>query len=564
MAVQEYKLKGLTSLSLSEGDKQEVEVEGIEDGKVLLLNAAGTVQAVGSKCTHYGAPLMKGVLSKSGRLTCPWHGGEYLLFLLDVTCKLMILQACFNAKTGDVEDAPALDSLPIFKTIERDGAVYITGEESAIKSSKRKPNFKCNVAGDAQEEKVVVVGGGSGAMGVIEGLREKGYGGPLTVVSKEGYLPIDRPKLSKALLTDTDKLAWRDKAWFEHGAVEWVDGEVNDVDFSERFVLTKEGEKYAYTKLILATGGEPKLLPLQGFKVLGNIFTLRNAHDTKKITAAIGEKGKKIVIVGSSFIGMEVAVATAADNDVTVVGMEKVALERILGEQVGAGIQKIVEGKGVKFYMGASVDKAEPSNSDPSNVGAVHLKDGTKLDADLVILGVGVSPATEFLKNNKILRLEQDGSIKTDETFSVVGLKDVYAIGDISTFPYHGPGGEGKDTRIEHWNVAQNAGRGVADHIVNPSYTGDQFIPVFWSALGSQMRYCGNTVMGWDDVIIDGNPAEAKFVAYYTKGDTVVAMASMGRDPLMVQSATLMRTKKMPNKAQIQQNPDVMAVGVPA
>merc|ERR1712000_42389 len=478
MAAQEYKLKGVTSLSLNEGDKQEVEVEGVEGGKVLLVNAAGTIQAVGSKCTHYGAPLMKGVMSKAGRLTCPWHG------------------ACFNAKTGDVEDAPALDSLPVFKTIERDGAVYITGEESAIKSSKRKPNFKCNAAGGAQEEKVVVVGGGSGALGVMEALRKKGYGGPLTVVSKEGYLPIDRPKLSKALMSDTDKLAWRDKSWFELGSVEWVDAEVEDVDFSERCVVTKDKKKFAYTKLVLATGGEPKLLPLQGFKVLDNIFTLRNAHDTKKITDAIGEKGKKI------------------------------------------------EGKGVKFYMGASVDKAEPSNDDPSKVGSVHLKDGTKLDADLVILGVGVSPATEFLKNNKILRLEQDGSIKTDENFSVVGLKDVYAIGDISTYPYHGPGGDGKPTRIEHWNVAQNAGRAVADNIVNPSYTGEQFIPVFWSALGSQMRYCGNTIMGWDDVIVDGNPAEAKFVAYYTKGDTVVAMASMGRDPLMVQSATLMRTKK--------------------
>merc|ERR1712000_693250 len=307
MAAQEYELKGVTSLSLNEGDKQEVEVEGVEGGKVLLVNAAGTIQAVGSKCTHYGAPLMKGVMSKAGRLTCPWHG------------------ACFNAKTGDVEDAPALDSLPVFKTIERDGAVYITGEESAIKSSKRKPNFKCNAAGGAQEEKVVVVGGGSGALGVMEALREKGYGGPLTVV-------------------------------------------------------TKDKKKFAYTKLVLATGGEPKLLPLQGFKVLDNIFTLRNAHDTKKITDAIGEKGKKIVVVGSSFIGMEVAAAMAADNDVTVIGMEKVPLERVLGEQVGAGIQKIIEGKGVKFYMGASVDKAEPSNDDPSKVGSVHLKDGTKLD----------------------------------------------------------------------------------------------------------------------------------------------------------------------------------------
>lgn len=411
---------------------------------------------------------------------------------------------------------------------------------------------------------MVVVGGGSGAIGVAEALREKGYGGPLTVISNEGYMPIDRPKLSKALLTDPAKLALRSKDWFEAGDIDWRDGEVSDVDFSGRSVTTAGGEKITYTKLVLATGGTPRRLPLQGFGVLDNIFTLRSVHDTKKIIDAVGDKGKKIVVIGSSFIGMEVAMALSNGNSVTVVGAEKVPLERVLGEEVGGGIQKFVAGKGVEFKLDVGVDKAEPLASDQSKVGAVFLQDGTRLEADLVVLGVGVVPATEFLRDNKVLRLEQDGSIKTDENFSVVGLKDVYAIGDISTFPYHGPGGEGKFTRIEHWNVAQNAGRVVASHIVNPSFAGPQFIPVFWSALGAQLRYCGNTIGGWDDVVVDGNPAEASFVAYYTKGETVVAVASMGRDPLMVQSAALMRTGDMPFKSHLLSNPDVMEVGVPA
>ncbi|CAI6099661.1 unnamed protein product [Clonostachys chloroleuca] len=547
MAAKEYKLKGVTSLALSLGDKQEVEVEGVENGKVVLLNAAGKVQAVGAKCTHYGAPLAKGVLTKSGYLRCPWHG------------------ACFNAKTGDVEDAPALDALPVFDVAERDGAVYITGEESAIKSSRRSPNFKCSAApGSAQEDPIVVVGGGSGALGAVEGLREKGYKGALTVISNEGYLPIDRPKLSKALISDTSKIAWRDKAWFEAGGVQWVEGEVTAVNFSDRHVETKSGGKIAYSKLILATGGTPRKLPLEGFKTLSNIFTLRNAHDVKKIVDTIGSKGKNIVIVGSSFIGMEVAVATAADNSVSVIGMESVPLERVLGKDVGAGVQKIVQGKGVKFYSSASVDKAVPSESDPSAVGAVLLKDGTRLDADLVILGVGVAPSTEYLKENSSLQLEKDGSIKVDQHFSVVGQQGVYAVGDIATYPYHGPGGEGKPVRIEHWNVAQNAGRAAATHIVSSSVETSQFIPVFWSALGSQLRYCGNTANGWDDLVLDGSPGDAKFVAYYTKGDTVVAMASMGRDPLMVQSAELMRFGNMPTKANLQANLDLMSIGVPA
>ncbi|PNY27932.1 Apoptosis-inducing factor 1 [Tolypocladium capitatum] len=545
--VDEYKLKDISSLSLAPGAKREVEVEGIADGKVLLVNVAGKVQALGAKCTHYGAPLAMGVLTASGRLTCPWHG------------------ACFNAKTGDVEDAPALDALPVFQVTERDGAVYISCQESAVKASRRKPNFRCSTAAaGVGQDKVVVIGGGSGALGVVEGLREKGYAGAVTIISDEGYLPIDRPKLSKALLTDPAKLALRDKSWFGSGSVDWVDAQVTGVDFSERSVSTKAGGKIAYTKLVLATGGTPRTLPLRGFKVLGNIFTLRNVHDARAIVAAIGEKGKKIVVIGSSFIGMEVANATCKDNSVAVVDMSKTPLERILGKQVGAGIQKFVEAKGVKFYNGAGIDKAEPSASDPSKVGAVCLEDGTRLEADLVILGVGVAPATEFLRGNEILRLEQDGSITTDENFQVTGLKDVYAIGDIATYPYHGPGGDGKPTRIEHWNVAQNSGRASAAHIVNPSATSPHFIPVFWSALGAQMRYCGNAASGWDDVVLQGDPSEAKFVAYYTKGETVVAVASMGKDPVMVQSAELMRLGKMYSKSQLQQGMDVMDAVVPS
>ncbi|KAH8671432.1 hypothetical protein BX600DRAFT_480520 [Xylariales sp. PMI_506] len=540
----EYKLKDVTSLSLKPGEKQEVDVEGIEGAKVLLVNAAGKIQAIGPKCTHYGAPLVKGVMTKSGRITCPWHG------------------ACFSGKTGDVEDAPALDALPVFKVLEKDGAVFIQGEEATIKSGRRKPNFKC-ATGQAQGDRVVVVGGGSGALGVVEGLRENGYSGHITVVTNEGVLPIDRTKLSKALLTDPAKLQWRDEDWYKSASVDIVKDEVTGVDFSSKAVATKGAGSIPYNKLVLATGGTPRRLPLQGFKVLSNIFPLRSIKDTTDIVAAIGDKGKKIVIIGSSFIGMEVANATAADNSVTVIGMESVPLERVLGKDVGAGLQKGLEAKGVKFYLDASVDKAEPSTSDPSKVGSVWLKDGTQLEADLVILGIGVSPATEYLKENSVVRLEQDGSLKTDESYSVIGLKDVYAIGDIASFPYHGPGGDGKHVRIEHWNVAQQSGRIVSRHIVNSSLKPERFTPIFWSALNSQLRYCGNTQNGWDDLVLDGKPEEANFVAYYCKGETIVALASMGRDPIMAQAAELMRRDNFPPKSKVQGGVDILSLGPP-
>ena len=444
--------------------------------------------------------------------------------------------------------------------MEKNGAVYIKGEESTIKANRRAINTKCKAQG---EEKVVVVGGGSGAMGAVQALREQDFKGAITMISIESSPPIDRTKLSKALMTDKSKLDLRPQEWFKESSIDTVSDEVTGVDFEKRSVSTKSGSSYPYTKLILATGGVPKMLPLPGFKELSNVFLLRSLSDAQAIVSAVGEKkGKKIVVVGSSFIGMEVGNCLASGNDVTVIGMESRPLERIMGAQTGEIFQNILSKNGVKFHMNAGVEAAGPSKEDSKKVGSVSLKDGTILPADLVILGVGVGPATGFLKDNKALSLEKDGSLQVDENFAVKGLKDVYAIGDIATYPYHGPGSDGSLTRIEHWNVAQNAGRAAAKNIVSPSSKPKPFIPVFWSALGSQMRYCGNTPNGWDELVMQGEPKEGKFAAFYGKGDTVVAVASMMMDPIMSQSAELMRQGKMPGLAELRKGVDVREIGL--
>ncbi|PQE23621.1 putative rhodocoxin reductase protein [Rutstroemia sp. NJR-2017a BVV2] len=539
---QEYKLKDFKAGDLKPGEKKEVEVEGIEEAKVLLCNVGGKTTALGPKCTHYGAPLVKGVLTGDGRITCPWHGGP--------------------ASNGDIENAPALDALASFELSEKDGSTYITGDKDTIKAGRRKPNIR--ISGAQSQDKVVIVGGGSGAIATMEALREAHFKGSITMIGDEGYLPIDRTKLSKALISDPAKLAWRDEEWFKSASVATVHDTVTSVDFSQKTVSTKSGSSYPYTKLVLASGGSPRGLPLPGFRELGNIFLLRNIGHVKDIVTAIGEKNKKIVIIGSSFIGMEVANATAKDNNVTVVGMEAAPLERIMGAEVGRIFQKTLEGNGVKFHMNAGVEAALPSETDSSMVGHVKLKDGTVLGADLVIQGTGINPATEYLKENPSVKLLDDGSLRTDENFQVSGLQDVYAIGDIATYPYHGPGGEGTPTRIEHWNVAQNSGRSVGKHISDPSVPPKAFIPIFWSALGSQLRYCGNTHNGWDDLVLQGEPENAKFVAYYCKGETIVAVATMQTDPVMSQASELMRRGKMPTKSEVKNGTDILQINVPS
>lgn len=402
-------------------------------------------------------------------------------------------------------------------------------------------------------------------MGAVQALREQGFKGPVTMIHSEPYLPIDRTKLSKALIADKSKITLRPEEWFKDSSIETLQDEVTGIDFKSKKVSTASGSSHQYTKLIIATGGTPKALPLPGFKELENIFLLRQIPDVEAINSAVGEKaGKKIVVVGSSFIGMEVANCLASQkNDVTVIGMESVPMERVMGVEVGKVFQDLVGKNGVKFHMSAGVEAAEPSSSNKKAVGSVKLKDGTVLECDLVILGVGVSPATGFLKDNTAVKLEKDGSLLTDESFAVKGLSDVFAIGDIATYPYHGPGSDGSLTRIEHWNVAQNAGRSVARSIVSPASKPKPFIPIFWSAMGSQLRYCGNTPNGFDDMHLQGQPKEGKFSAFYGKGDTVVAVASMQMDPVMSQSAELMRRGKMPGMAEIKKGLDVRDIELP-
>jgi NADPH-dependent 2,4-dienoyl-CoA reductase/sulfur reductase-like enzyme len=400
----------------------------------------------------------------------------------------------------------------------------------------------------------------------MEGLRGGGYKGKLTVITSEGYRPIDRTKLSKALLADISKLAWRSDQFYKDSSIDIVQDKVESIDFSGKKIKTESGKTYDYGKLVLSTGGSPRWLPLPGLKGdLKNVFVLRTLPHVQGILDALGDNGKKVVVVGSSFIGMEVANCLASKkNTVSVIGMEEEPMERVMGKKIGKIFRGLLEKNGVKFYMGASVDKATPSASDSSTVGAVHLKDGTELEADLVIEGVGIAPQTSYLKDNKEIELLKDGSLLTDESFAVKGLSDVFAIGDIATYPYHGPGGGGNPIRIEHWNVAQNSGRSVAHVLNSPGSKPKAFIPVFWSALGQQLRYCGNTVGGYDDVVLQGDIEKPSFVAYYTKGDEVVAVATMGKDPYMSQSAELMRRGNMPKKSELEKGVDILTVDVPA
>lgn len=527
---------------LKDGEKKEIELEN--GSKVLLAKLNGKFLATSANCTHYGAPLKNGVLTPEGRITCPWHG------------------ACFDMHTGDIEDAPAIDAIFSFKTSVKDDKVFIDATEQDLKAGRRPPSCaaKRNTQGG---NGVVIIGGGAAATTCSEGLREYGFDGKITVISSEPHYPIDRTKLSKALITDSSKVALRDGKFYKSLDIDFRFGEtVSAANISAKTVKLASGQSVPFDKLVVATGGTPNRLPMEGFD-LANVFLLRNIEHAQQIVSARDARHsnetqtkKNIVIIGSSFIGMEAAFANAENHNVVVIGQEDHPLQTVLGSEIGKQLQSSAESKGVKFHMGAAVEKALPSKADPKDAGVVVLKDGTELPCDLVILGVGVKPATKFLEGQ--IELEKDGGIAVDEYLKVRGQDDVYAIGDIAHFPYTGPGAEGTSIRIEHWDVAQNHGRALAKNLAGKTAPFSN-IPYFWSAQGAQLRYCGNNspTVGWDDLVIQGDLKETKFAGFYTKGQDVVAVVSMGYDPAVSKSSELMRRGLMPSKKELQGGKDV-------
>lgn len=530
--------------------------EGDDAVQVLVSNVGGTLHATSAKCTHYGAPLANGVLTGSGKIICPWHG------------------ACFDAKTGDIEDAPALDNLMSFKLdTDEEGNVFVEADAEQLKGKPGVAPTCSKAAQSASGKGTVIIGGGSAAINCAESARKSGYNEPITIYTAEAHAPIDRTKLSKGLVAEADPVTWRSASHLKNVLnVDLQQGiSASSIDVKAKKVTLSDGKTVEFDNLMLASGGIANRLPLPGCKEgeLNNVFTLRGLGDTSAIVAAAGDKqDKDVVIVGTSFIGMETAIALASQKkakSVTVIGMDDVPFAKILGPEVGEGIMKAQKkANGLQFYNKAKVVKVDGSNG---NASAVVIKDESdkevSLPAQIVILGVGAHPATEYLKSSPgFPELLDDGSVAVDKTLRVKGTpkeSNIFACGDIATVPARD---EDTTVRIEHWNVAGNHGRAVGQMIAGKS-TDKPFnkLPIFWSALGAQLRYVSDgNPPGFDDVYVDGNPEELKFAAYYAKKGKVTALASMGVDPLVMHSSVLMQEGKMPSLADIKGGKDPLSV----
>ncbi|KAJ3108833.1 hypothetical protein HDU97_010105 [Phlyctochytrium planicorne] len=520
---------------LKDGEMKEVSL-GEGNGKALLSKINGEFYATSHLCPHYKAPLIKGVLSQDGR---------------------------FRLQTGDIEDGPSVDGLHSYTVEVKGGRVFVTANTDDVKTAKKVP--VCVKKNKDNSKVVVVLGGGAAGLVAAEALRQEGFSGRIVLVSRESYLPIDRPKLSKALKVEASKIALRDAEHFKE-----LDIEVRlstfaiSVDTEKKVVTLDNGALLSYNYLIAATGGDPRTLPVQG-KELGNIFTLRGVDDSNGIEKAIADIGSEkpnVVVVGSSFIGMEAAAILAKTCKVTVIGMEKVPFERVLGPKVGEALGKLNAANGVTLKMEAMLDRFEPSAKNKSKVGFVVLKSGEKIPADVIIIGAGVIPKTDYFQSP--VTFDRDRGITVNAKLQIPNADGVFAVGDIARYPYHLTG---ESVRVEHWNVAQNQGR-VAAHNIAQLAAGKEAdkdfvqVPYFWTVqYGKSIRYAGHAE-SFDEVVIQGSTDvdNLSFVAFYGRKGKVLAVASVAKDPAVSHASELIRVDKMPSIAELQAGKDILTV----
>ncbi|XP_014608098.1 PREDICTED: apoptosis-inducing factor 3 isoform X1 [Polistes canadensis] len=502
---------------------------GKNEAKVLLVKQKGEIHAVGTKCTHYGAPLHTGALG-DGKVRCPWHG------------------ACFNIKTGDIEDYPGLDSLPCYKvTVDEAGLVHVKAKVKDLEINKRVKDM-CEY--DVKNPKTtLIIGGGPSAATCAESLRQEGFTGKIILICKENTLPYDRVKVSKVLNFDVNKFSLRQQSFYnEHNIETKLGREAIALDTNQNIVTLDNSETLKYDYLYLCTGSKARVPDLPGVN-FENIFVLRNYTDSHAVHKLL-HPDKHIVIYGLGFIGMEAA-SYCIDKcaSVTVIGRGNVPLRDVFGTEIGNRVREEFETKGIKFIFNNNISKFIPKEGTDNTLGKVELSDGNILEADICIIGIGSTFYTDWLKTSMIKMLDNGGIIV--DKYLKTNIENVFAGGDIAYAPVLGS--DNISATIGHYGLAHYHGKIAALNICNKEkalYS----VPFFWTVLfGKSYRYAGYGQS--DKVIIYGSLENLQYFAYYVKNDKVIAMSSVGADPIVADFANLLAEKQTLTEDDIKNNP---------
>jgi apoptosis-inducing factor 3 len=485
--------QGIASEDLAEGAMLTGHVEGEE---VLLVRRNGAVFAVSAHCTHYHGPLADGIVA-GNTIRCPWH------------------HACFDLKTGEALAAPALSPLACWAVDERDGRI-------AVRGKKQQPQPKKTGSG-----RFVIIGGGAAGFAAAEMLRRRGFGGEITMLSNDSAGPVDRPNLSKDYLAGNAPEDWiplRGDDWYaENGVTLKLNTNAAALDPKQKTVTLGDGSHLQFDRLLLATGAEPVKLPIPGAD-LPHVHLLRSLADSRSIIKA-AENAKRAVVIGASFIGLEVAASLRARKiEVHVVAPEKRPLEKVFGPELGDFVRSLHEEHGVVFHLEDGVTGIDAKS--------VTLKSGAKLDAELVVTGVGVRPR---------LALAEKAGLAIDRGLSVneyleTSARGIFAAGDIARYP---DAYTRERIRVEHWVVAERQGQTAALNMLGKR-TPYGAVPFFWSQhYDVPINYVGHAEK-WDAIEVEGDVMKRDGFVRYKQGGRTLAIASIYRDKQCLEEALAM------------------------
>jgi apoptosis-inducing factor 3 len=468
---------------------------GHAEGKPVLLAREGDdVFAVGGQCTHYGAPLALGLVV-GGTVRCPWH------------------HASFSLRTGEAIRAPALNPLARWTVQHRNGMIFVMGE---LASTARSAAWNRKTGG-AIPSSVIIVGAGAAGDAAADTLRREGYAGPITLVGADPSAPYDRPNLSKDYLAGTAPEEWiplRLPGFYEERDIRVLLGrQVTAIDAAAKRALLDDGTSQQFGALLLATGSSPVHLTIPVGSG-SHVHYLRTLADSRAIIAA-ASGSRHVVVLGASFIGLEVAASLRARGlEVHVVAPEARPLERIMGRDLSDFVRALHEAHGVAFHLGRTASRID--------AGTVTLDNGEHIPADMVVAGIGVSP-NDALATDAGLAVERgvlvDQYLETSET----GL---FAAGDVARYPDPRTGDR---IRVEHWVVAQRMGQTAARNIIGRREPFDA-VPFFWSRhYDVSIRYVGHAER-WDEIQISGNAQDRDCAVTFRDHGKTLAVATVGRD----------------------------------
>jgi len=358
-------------------------------------------------------------------------------------------------------------------------------------------------------------------------LRRQDYRGSIVMLSGEQASPVDRPNLSKDYLAGNapeDWLPLRPANFYAEAGIDLRLGtEVASIDCKARNVLLAGGQAIGFDRLLLATGAEPVRLPIPGAD-RPHVHLLRTLDDCRAIIASAGA-ARRAVVIGASFIGLEVAASLRArDIEVHVVGLEQRPMERVLGAEMGDFVRALHEEHGVVFHLGNTVTSIEDKRA--------TLESGGTIEADMVVVGVGVRPRLALAEK---AGLAIDRGVKVD-AYLETSAKGIFAAGDIARWP--DPHSRSA-IRVEHWAVAERQGQTAARNMLGQREAFDA-VPFFWSQhYDVPINYVGHAE-NWDEIEVDGSIAAKDCVVRYKSGGRVLAVASIYRDTASLQAELAM------------------------